>query len=845
MFMKVLSCIYMFLIRLRFPAGQSVANTIRNRYGGQTLSKIRKFEKLDFRCRKLKLDISFLEVCIEKGVVPNFVKFKTANRRLKESNSYDVCQKLLLCEELKIKNCKLEADSLSLTGIKQDICYDISPIDFLFITSLFLEKNVSNIREIEISQNIKLSKLLEECPKHETSDLIFNFSSHILTKPQESILKKGLNYALPPKKLKYEDYLLNFELFFRSVKKENSCEDGEIENFKSELRNLTHSSFKSYNRKKNRLENLTEEEHIALNELVSLDNILIQKADKGNVVVLLDKSTYVEKMVNILSDISKFKPMTFEKEHDDLKYILDKEQEINKFLTKLVEVGSITADEKKKIRPCGSAPGILYGNCKIHKKVPQGEVPPFRPILSAIDTPQYGLAKYLVPVLSALTTNKFVVKDSFTFATDVRKQNHKLVMTSYDVDSLFTNIPLDETIDICIRKLFGRKRTFNGFSKADFKQLLQYAVKDSLLTFNGQYYIQCDGVAMGSPLGPTLANIFLCHWEEIWLQKCPKQFAPLYYKRYVDDTFVLFTSADHIKKFDVYLNSRHNNMSFTHEVEENNCLSFLDVLVVKENDAFSTSLYRKPTFSGLYTNYYSYIGEKYKKGLIFCLLFRIFEFSMTWDKFHAEVKYMKELFRKNSYPEHFIDKCIKYFLDKKISPTQQDLVKKQELKIVLPFMGKFSNEVKTKISKLASEFLINTKVNVIWNSPRKLRTLFAFKDKLPMRLRSKILYRYTCNRCNSIYIGKSKRHFLVRTYEHLGLSLRTGKKYTYNPNNTNNSAILDHINQSINCNGSLDNFEIIGKAKNDFFLQIKEALLIKRFKPCLNNKDKSIPLELF
>ena len=59
--------------------------------------------------------------------------------------------------------------------------------------------------------------------------------------------------------------------------------------------------------------------------------------------------------------------MTFEKEHDDLKYILDKEQEINKFLTKLVEV--ITADEKKKIHPCGSAPGILYGNCKIHKKM--------------------------------------------------------------------------------------------------------------------------------------------------------------------------------------------------------------------------------------------------------------------------------------------------------------------------------------------------------------------------------------------------------------------------------------------------------------------------------------------
>ena len=835
----------MFLIRLRFPSGQSVANVIRKRYGGQALSKIRKLEKLDFRCRKLRLDISFLEVCIEKGVIPNFVQFRTANRGLKKSDSYDVCQKLLLREELNIKNSKLEEETLGFIGLKRDLCYVLSSIDFLFITSLFLEKNVNCIEEIEISQNIKLSKLLEDCPRHEVSDLIFNFSSHVLTKSQESILMKGLNYALPPKSLKYENYLLNFELLFRSVKNEKSCADGEIDNLKSELRNLAHSSFKSYNRKKKKLENLTEEEHKALNELLSLDNTIIQKADKGNVVVLLDKSTYVEKMVSILNDTSKFIPMTFDKEHADLKYILEKEQEINKFLNKLVDIGSITADEKKKMNPCGSAPGILYGNCKIHKKVPIGEVPPLRPILSAIDTPQYGLAKYLVPILSPLTVNTFVIKDSFTFAADVRKQNHKLFMTSFDVDSLFTNIPLDETIDICVRKLFGRKHKFKGFTKADFKQLLQFAVKDSLLMFNGKYYIQCDGVAMGSPLGPTLANVFLCYWEETWLKKCPKQFTPIYYKRYMDDTFVLFTSADHVNKFDKYLNSRHRNMSFTYEAEQNNCLSFLDVLVSREKDAFSTSLYRKPTFSGLYTNYYSYIYEKYKKGLILCLLFRIFSFSVNWDKFHTEVKFMKKLFRKNFYPEHFIDKCIKIFLDKKISPTQVQDVQKQELKISLPFMGKFSNEVKTKISKLASEFLVNTKVTVIWNSPRKLRNLFAFKDRLPMRIRSKILYRYTCNRCNSIYLGKSKRHFLVRAYEHLGLSLRTGKRYTYNPKNLNNSTVLDHLNQSKECNGSLDNFEIIGRAKNDFFLLIKESLLIHKFKPSLNTRDKSFPLQLF
>ena len=114
-----------------------------------------------------------------------------------------------------------------------------------------------------------------------------------------------------------------------------------------------------------------------------------------------------------------------------------------------------------------------------------------------------------------------------------------------------------------------------------------------------------------------------------------------------------------------------------------------------------------------------------------------------------------------------------------------------------------------------------------------------------MRLRSKILYSYSCDGCNSIYIGKSKRHFAVRAYEHLGLSLRTGKRFTYNPNNNNNSGILDHISCQNSCHGNIENFKIIGGACNDFFLRIKESLLIGKFKPSLNYKDKSIPLQLF
>ena len=124
-----------------------------------------------------------------------------------------------------------------------------------------------------------------------------------------------------------------------------------------------------------------------------------------------------------------------------------------------------------------------------------------------------------MPILSDITKNRYVCKDSFSFADDVTKQNTDMFMTSFDIDSLFTNLPLDETIELCIKKLFKNNKKVKGMNKKQFKMLLEFATKKSFFLFNGKYYVQSDGVAMGSPLGPHLANIFLCHWEEIWLKK--------------------------------------------------------------------------------------------------------------------------------------------------------------------------------------------------------------------------------------------------------------------------------------------------------------------------------------
>ena len=101
-------------------------------------------------------------------------------------------------------------------------------------------------------------------------------------------------------------------------------------------------------------------------------------------------------------------------------------------------------------------------------------------------------------------------------------------MASLDVQSLFTNIPLDETIDICVTELFSSSDTVEGLSADEFRKLLEIATKESFFLFDNEYYRQIDGVAMGSSLGPVLANMFLRHHEKNWLDSCPTEFKPLY-----------------------------------------------------------------------------------------------------------------------------------------------------------------------------------------------------------------------------------------------------------------------------------------------------------------------------
>ena len=186
-------------------------------------------------------------------------------------------------------------------------------------------------------------------------------------------------------------------------------------------------------------------------------------------------------------------------------------------------------------------------------------------------------------------------------------------------------------------------------------------MSESLILFDQEFYKQHDGAVMGSPLGPTLANVVLCYHDQIWLQNCPSEFKLVICRSYVDDRFLLFCSKHHIEKFRNYLNRQHKNVKFTSETENENSISFLDIKITRDNNKFMTSVYCNPTFSGVLTNFESFNPKSYKYNLLFTLLHRAFKLCSNFERFHQEIDKFKTIFENNGYPKSFVDFCIKKY----------------------------------------------------------------------------------------------------------------------------------------------------------------------------------------
>ena len=163
------------------------------------------------------------------------------------------------------------------------------------------------------------------------------------------------------------------------------------------------------------------------------------------------------------------------------------------------------------------------------------------------------------------------------------------------------------------------------FDKATFRELMEFATMSIEFSFDNIMYRQIDGLGMGN----ILAGIFVGYNESLLFLNSKR---PLKYRRYVDDIFSAFDSKNECDEFLKDLNNMHPSLQFTVELEENNQLPFLDILIEKSDNHFITSVYRKPTFSGLYQRWDSFCSEKTKRSLVFLLVHRAINRVTRWLK---------------------------------------------------------------------------------------------------------------------------------------------------------------------------------------------------------------------
>ena len=334
---------------------------------------------------------------------------------------------------------------------------------------------------------------------------------------------------------------------------------------------------------------------------------------------------------------------------------------------------------------------------------------------------------------------------------------------------------------------------------------------------------------MGSPLAPVLANLFMGHNENIWLDEYSSP--PIFYKRYVDDIITAFKTENEADKFLEYLNSRHPNIKFTMEKQQNNQISFLDVHL-DNSETLITKIFRKKTFTGILTNYFSFTSFTYKKGLINCLVERAFRINNTWKHFHNDLNDVKNILLKNGYPSHIFDKIIKTKIEtlKIGSPKKQD-DRKNTRCFKLPFLGKQSQNLNKKLLTLSKKYCKSVSFKIAFTST-KIKSFFSAKDSLPSYLKSFVIYKFKCAGCNSCYIGETTRHLDVRIDEHL----RKDKK----------SAIYKHIHNNVSCfdNRNKACFSILDTATTQFQLKVKEGMYIGWENPDLNKQVKYLKFSL-
>ena len=514
---------------------------------------------------------------------------------------------------------------------------------------------------------------------------------------------------------------------------------------------------------------------------------------------------------------------------------------LQNYIRMLKKTGQIDDQQYKMMYPKNAKIGRAHGSAKIHKDFER--IPPLRPIIDTIGSTHYGVGKFISQLLSPLTQNEYTLKDSFEAADRIKAipqshydEGYKLI--SFDVKSLFTNVPLRKTVNVILDRVYKDNAIQTNLKKRTLKKLINDTCSKTAFSYNNTIYEQIDGVSMGACLGPVLANIIMTELEKVVVGELIQKGLVKFYARYVDDTLLLVKPEDTQEILRIF-NGFHQNIQFTVDEFEDCVPHFLDLEIHPDG----VSIYRKDTHTGQFVSYNSFTKFNHKVAWIRSLTTRAKRLCSP-TKIKDELKKIRKFASYNGFPKWIVSSTIK----KCNSPNNRNEQDEQwpTLFLSLPYIGNESEQIVKKSRRKLSRFLKEkVKINVFFKTT-KLCFFTSNKDKIPLLSQSFVTYEYQCPGCSGKYIGKTESTLFNRTREHAW--------------NQKDSAIYQHFKEcsgwkhitgllcmesepvdahQLQINAVRNNIKVIGKSDNWQTLAFLETLAIKDRKPSLNSGLKA------
>ena len=790
-------------------------------------SSVRKIEKVSKKLISAQYAVIFNNICIKENLLPKYTDIRPHDPAVRRSEFTLQYRRDLLLHQLEKKEKQIKELEIELhlakgrwdsyIGIGHELRHRIEGEMEDIINQYQLSTKARILKKLT---NLNQGLILIPQPK----EGYINLSNAIITPDQQKLLNLGLNCHTQRKENPLHKRV-EIEVLIDDVLELQKS--GKVTISDTLIPNLLAESGKTRGSTKSRILNKTL--MTAAKELRENNDIVIRRADKSAVYVILAREEYLRKMNEILSDPTKFRRTT--------KYT---STSLKTKVNKIIDAVNAKCGGTHLLKIVGDfKPGYAYGNVKTHKINN-----PLRPIISQIPTPTYQLAKRLNQLISPYVPKAFSVKSPTEFIDLLNRKSSQGHIASMDVSSLFTNVPVDETIEMIIGEVYHGDKQPLDIPENLLRQLLSACTKEAPFRGpDGQLYFQVDGVAMGSPLGVLFADFYMGVLERRVMEN--EDIRPLTYCRYIDDIFVEVKSLHNLQELKAEF-ERFSPLNFTFEISNDDSLPFLDVMVTREANKYRTTVYTKKTNTGMCMNASSECPDRYKRSVIVSYVKRAFTHCSSWPDLHNELQRLSQTLVNNGYSINHIQDVIRKHMHHYNNGYRTPIVPTRP-PIKLYYRNYMSTAYKTDervINNIVKRGVIpvdteDTIQFVIYYKNRKTSNLIMKNNtSLESSDLSKVgvIYRYSCP------IGDCK----LRNVSYIGMTTTTlSRRLTSHlQNGTPKMHTLQVHGSPLTREMLVNNTIILDNSSDKKRLQLKEALYICKEKPLMNIQigTSSVPL---